>query len=166
VQVFHTRTEPYIFAGNAMSAQHAAAHGWPAAIARAKLRKGRALACNAVFGLLMSLFGDTTEQRFGPRTCVFGLLRNLGSHFASPVVICAHCLHVCALELFCGACWRLGAQHSTIFDNMRNIETYQKVSRQSDIIVLENIAEQAHKAQIDRTDSNVRGFDSFVEHAH
>ena len=58
-----------------MLAQHAAAHGWPAAIARAKLHKGHALACNAVFGLLMSLFGDTTEQRFGLRTCVFGLLK-------------------------------------------------------------------------------------------
>ena len=149
-----------------MAAQYAAAHGWPAAIARAKLCKVHTLACNAVFGLLMSLFGDTTEQRFGPRTCVFDLLRNLGSHFASPGVICAHCLHVCAPELFCVAGWWLGAQHSTIFDNTRNIETCKKVSRQTDIIVLENIAEQAHKAHIDRADSNVRGFDSLVEYAH
>ena len=97
---------------------------------------------------------------------MFGLVRNLGGHFAHPSVICEDGLNVCAPELLWCAGWWLGAQYSTIFDNTRNIEACQKVSRQTDIIVLENIAEQAHKAHIDGADSNVRGFDSFVEHAH
>ena len=86
-------------------------------------------------------------------------VQKLGWPLCTPRRHFAHGLNVCAPE-------GLGAQHSTIFENTRSIEACQKVSRQADIIVLEKIAEQANKVHIDGADSNIRGFDSFVEHAH
>jgi len=94
-------------------------------------------------------------------------LATLQAQASFVLMVCAnHGLRVCAPKLLCGTVGWLVAQYSTIFDNTRNIEACQKVSWQADIIVFENIAEQAHKAFIDGADSNVFGFDSFVEHAH